>query len=172
MDLKQISILIYLLFLALFALGWWADFSPSASWQNFGSYLSLGTGIFVSAIVIWALLTDRLNIKAGRGRKYLGVVFVPIFVFPVIWLATVHGGGFISTQISYEIKESTSTATKGPRNSRRRCNYYLEGPFTYDAFPSYYCISSEVYETLSSRTNLTLEIKENWFGTSIIGIRN
>jgi len=171
MDIKRFSIISYVVVLALVGLGWWSDFSPSAEWSKTGGYLALGLGTLYCLLSVWTLLTNKLKVKEGEWRKYAAALFAPIVLYPAFWLATVHGFGFVSTQISFEPEERKVVLSKGNRSSLRRCNHFLKGSLIYDAFPAYYCIPEQLYKSLPDSETLILSIRQNSFGTLIVCVR-
>ncbi|MBD9482140.1 hypothetical protein IB229_04105 [Pseudomonas sp. PDM14] len=149
--------------------GWWADFVPSSEWSEIGFNLALAATAILTPIYYLALLTGRTKFqpKTSTPVKILAVFLLPalIFIFPL--LAITHGLGDIATQIFGHEAELTVELSKEQRQSRKSCNYRLEGYAIEKAQPDHICISEKEFNTLPRTGEYILHTKQTQLGVHI-----
>ena len=167
--LRALIFSIFYISIILWLYGWWADFTPSSEWIDFGVYVS----IFISAIycpVFYLLATTQKPIikifksYIGRIFQFLFIAVVMTFIF---WGVVVHGAADLLTQIIGKTTSIESELSKTYSASRRSCDFRLEGDAIKEAMPSYICISELLYSELPAQKIFKLEGKRSYLGFHI-----
>ena len=155
--------------MALGFYGAWADFIPSLAWAEIGLSLAIAVTMISISIYYWALFTGRakVNEKASPTLKAMVILLLPAIAFALAYLAVIHGVGAIATQALGKSTELTTELSKRYVQSRKSCEYRLEGPFLAKAFPNYICISESKFSSLPETTKYTLKVNKTKMATHI-----
>lgn len=160
---------IFYISIILWLYGWWTDFIPSSTWENFGLYVSA----FLSAIYCPALYFLAVNQKPMIKifKSYIGRIFqfcfIAIVMTFIFWGVVVHGAASLLTQAVGKSITIEAELWKTSIASRRGCDFRLEGDAIRGAMPSYICISENLYSELPAQQKFKLEGKISYLGFHI-----
>ncbi len=170
---RRITLLSILAVTLLSSYGMWTDFIPSATWMQWGFYLSTAGTALITVYLYWGYGTGRMEIPKGisKSKKVLFFLLLPFLMLFILWLALVHGVADAVTLAIGNHYQKSALLLKEHTSSRRSCNYRLTGEALDSAFPNYICISSSAYDALPTYpVSTTLEGKITALGFHVQSI--
>ena len=149
--------------------GIFVNFIASEYWWHFGTYLSVFLAALLSGATYWGMYAGRIKSQAGTtiGRRVLGIVAIPFFLFGMLWMLVVRVIPDAFTRVAGSSVQITAPMRAVHRSSRRTCDYKLEGPVLDRAFPGYLCTRQSAFPSFPSDVSVILQGKETIFGVHI-----
>ncbi|MCP1650053.1 hypothetical protein [Pseudomonas nitroreducens] len=159
--------------LAMFAFGAITDFVPAPGWHSSGTSIAIAVTVVGTLAFYVCLVLGRIPTKAGASawRKWLAGLIVPPVLFFVIWLGVVRGAGDLYSRWIGRSIQIEAVLTKEHFNSRRGCDYRLEGPVLRVGFPNYLCVNRGQFAALPQSASYHLVGRSSGLGFHIDEIR-
>jgi hypothetical protein len=163
---RRIAVSIAFVVLALFFVGFFAGFIPSAVWNRATIAISMTLASITLLWMIYQLSHRKLRERWMRdlmGRIW-GAVAITLMAFWFSWVPLAEGLGYAFTLAMGEDVSRQVWLRKNTHSVRLGCRYGLEGKALGDWVPGYLCISSDQYRRLPAEAMYTLYGSQSWFG--------
>lgn len=131
----------------------YADFVPNNKVSFYGNQLAIILSIIIS---LWtfnqATKKNRPHMKSlSITKKTALFISMPFYFYSLLWLFIVHTLPATYTSIYGTYIEVSGECEKTYSQSRRSCDYRIEGDLLSNSFPSYACISKYSFMNKSNK---------------------
>lgn len=158
--------------LGAFGYAAFTDFVPTLHWRTSGTYIA--SGITVIAMLFYYVHLARHGFAPQAStllRKSMVVILMPMLVLYFVRAAVVQGVGDVYSRWAGQLTQIEAVMAKDHFNSRRGCNYRLEGAVMDGALAGYLCVDPAQFASLPPNASYQLVGRSSALGFHIDEIR-